>query len=322
MPVGISRAPMPRAEPSSPCWAVPGRARAFVAASAQALAVLLSVATALDVAPAQAASGRALSLTPRNLSPAADTSEAPDAEALFVAGEAAYEAGDFAAAADYFARAQTQVPHPATLYNLGMAQHRAGQPLAAHATFVELQAVATSPEERAEADAAQERVRRELASVIVVVDPAVTVCLDEQTMAPREGETRERLTVPGPHALEAFGESTNLDLHPGETQRVWLDGWEQAAKRGRPRKRRLATALMALAGAGGAAAVGAGVGAAVARDRQLTLGLGVGAAVAGAIALVSAASSIGVLRRERATASLPRTTCAAKSARGPSAQQM
>ncbi len=53
---------------------------------------------------------------------ASDDASRKQAEDLFAEGEAAYQRGDFGDAADRFARAQALAPHPATLYNLGMAR--------------------------------------------------------------------------------------------------------------------------------------------------------------------------------------------------------
>lgn len=244
-----------------------------------------------------------LAVTPEpNPDPTDAPSETSEAETLFAEGEAAYEAGEFDAAAERFAAAHRIAPHPATLYNLGMAQHRSGQLLAAYDTFEEVQGIANTPDERNDAIAARQRVRRELSAIVVMVRPNARVCFDDAPLAPDadQDDRRERLVLPGAHDLAAFGRSTEVDLRPGETQTLWLDSWAEPSSR--PGIGPAGTVLIATAGVAGAAALGTGIGAFVADDRQRARGMAAGSATAGAVALISSVAAIAlVARRNRST---------------------
>lgn len=227
-----------------------------------------------------------------------------DAERLFAEGEAAYEGGDFALAAERFERAQAIAPHPATLYNLGMAQHRAGEPLVAYATFDRLRVVANTPDERAEAIAAQRRVRRELSAVVVVVAERATVCLDQEALPAREGQRRERLTLPGDHTLWAYGRQAPVVLEPGETHTLWLDTWAER-RAAEPTPGRAATGLLVATAVAGGAALGTGVGAVLVPSRSVSRGLAAAAGVSGAVALGTAIATAVVWKRRVAKAAAP-----------------
>ena len=265
-----------------------------------------SVASSVGAAPAKrlALSPRTVVTTPAFIAPP-DTDRA---EALFAEGEAAYEAGDFATAADRFAAAQDIAPHPATLYNLGMAQHRSGEVLAAHATFTALESIANTPDERAEAIAARRRVRRELSKVVVMVRPDVTVCLDQDALpADPDGDRRGRLILPGSHTLRAYGKRTEIELEPGETQTLWLDGWAADLPRRRPPLGPASTGLLAGSIAAAAVALGTGAVAATSNDELTSQRMAITAAAAGGVALTTttAAVILIVLRARQPEATAP-----------------
>lgn len=272
-----------------------------------------------------ASTAHRLSLRTRPNAPthAVPTDSSDAAETVFSEGEAAYERGDFDIAADRFAKAQAMAPHPATLYNLGMAQHRAGDCLAAYGTFERLGKVATTAVERAEARTAQQLVRRELSAVVVVVSPDVTVCFDDASLTGRgsmaqRSDRREQLTLPGRHSLRAYGQSIVVELRPGQTHMLWLDGWANVARR-RPNSRQTAMVLAGVSGGAGAVGLGMGIGAAVVDSRGLRGTLGLGAAIAGAVAFGTGLGAAITLRRgtqsERSAAR--RKTVCSETARDP-----
>src|SRR5690606_5215552 len=119
------------------------------------------VALALLLAPPPTASGSAVA--PMQASADESASRREEAARAFAEGERAWAKGDYAGATIHFSRAQALVPHPDTLYNLGQAQRKAGDPVGAYATFTELSNTAPTKAQRREAEAARARVRAEVA---------------------------------------------------------------------------------------------------------------------------------------------------------------
>lgn len=100
---------------------------------------------------------------------------AGEAEAAehFASGSKAFERADFTAAAKEFERAYTEAPHPAPLYNAGLAWVAAGKPdHAADAFAVALSLEGLSPEQKLDATRRLDAAERTLAFVRLTGVPA------------------------------------------------------------------------------------------------------------------------------------------------------
>lgn len=242
------------------------------------------------------------------------------AEAYFGDGAAAYARGDYDEAARHFAAAHDIAPHPFTLYNLGLAQRRAGDPLAAFATFEALEREANTPDERADAQAALVELRRELAVVRVYAPVDATVCLDGATLRPAtpDATTRERRLLPGTHEVEAFGRARTLEVGPGEVRSLDIapPGPGRALPAPRPGRRRAGLAVLGVGIGAAAAAAGLGIGAVLDDDADRMRGLTIGATAAAGVAVTSTAIGLVLLatrgrHRPPGGTEAATTTCAA-----------
>jgi tetratricopeptide (TPR) repeat protein len=225
------------------------------------------------------------------------------AQAEFADGERAWAREDYAAAAEHFETAQRLMPHPYTQYNLGLAQHRAGDNEAAWATFEDLIARADDTRQRDDAIRAQARVRAQLSFVEVRAPPHVRVCFDGRPLDPSHRE----MTRPGAHDLTVDGRPLPLTLEPGETRVLEVGPVDSDATR----RRRATIGLGVTAATSAAAAAGLATGAVLTDDGTST-SMTIGAAVAGGVALGSVIALLavqprrdGTPTRRRASASTP-----------------
>lgn len=204
-----------------------------------------------------------------------------DARRAFAAGERAWAHGDYADAAEWFARAQELVPHPYTLYNLGLAQRRAGDPVAAWHTFEELLRTASTDAQRREAELARARVRMEVAQIEVRAGPGRRVCLDDTPLAPGE----RRVVRPGAHVVEIDGRPMPVEVAGGEVRTLERVG--ASAGFASPRPVTKAAWGVTVASAVGAAglATGAALVDAPATRRGLAIGAGASAGIAASAAI-------------------------------------
>lgn len=224
--------------------------------------------------------------------PSVPTDPRSEAAAAFATGEAAYRRGDYEMAADRFARAYALVPHPATLYNLGLAQSRSGDAVAAWRTFDRLSKEATTERERREAAAARDRLLPRVAIVRIEAPSGGSVCFDGDRVD-LAGPRDVVVTEPGPHRLHAGGAVTRLDLSAGEVQTIDLEAILALARMQVPARAMVPLLVTTVIGSG--AATGLGITAATIEDADTTRGLATGAAIASGIAFGTAVTAL-VLR--------------------------
>jgi len=225
--------------------------------------------------------------TPEEISP-----ERARAAELFAAGELAFDAGDFAAAAEAFARAESIASHPDTLYNLGLALAQDGQVLAAWEIFERL--------DSADARHQSELLRRRLSFVSVLVENGETVCLDGQPML----STEPTVTIPGSHDLKTARFSRTLSLQPGQSYTIDLRYYAPPVPAPAPS---IAPWLGISIGAS-AASLGLGVAASQVRSETTSVGLTVGAATVAGLAVASGVVALVAYRRKPAPAPKPVVT--------------
>lgn len=237
---------------------------------------------------------------PMQASADASASRREEAARAFAQGERAWAKGDYAGATVHFSRAQALVPHPDTLYNLGLAQRKAGDPVGAYATFTELSNTAPTKTQRREAEAARARVRAEVAVIEVRVGPSHRVCLDDAPLP--DGE--RAMVKAGDHVITIDGAAMPIALAGGETRTLERVGKDDAA----PRLRPTAKVLLGTSIAAALGAAGLGVGAGVSEGRGTSRGLAFGAV---ALASAAAVGTIAVLATARRS---PRPTTRTRSA--------
>ncbi len=224
--------------------------------------------------------------------------ETPRSEAAeaFAAGEAAFEAEDYDTAVEAFARAQLRLPHPHTLYNLGLAQARAGRTLEAWATFEEIRDTTDDPEQRVEAEVQLGRLAPEVARVEVRASQGQVVRVDGQAIEAGTVQVRRPGTVRidvGKHTLDVTlngGELRHVDVRSTPPERI-----EIAPHRAMTGI--LATTLVLAAGATGTATTAAVLG-----SKDPARPLAYSAAGLGGAAAVLATTALTLHLRSRAAA--------------------
>jgi tetratricopeptide (TPR) repeat protein len=226
-----------------------------------------------------------------------------EAAAAFAAGERSYSRGRYKDAARHFARAHALVPHPATLYNLGLAQQKSGDPVGAWETFDRLAAEATTESEQREAELAQQRLRRRVAILEIQAQAGTSVCLDGRPLDRGTTDRSEHVVEPGTHRLQSGDVDSHLQLDPGETRTVDLEARLALDRQHGPR--RAVVPLLATAGLGAAAATGLGIAAATSDQRSTGRGLAAGAAAAAGIAVGTTIAALVILTRKKADRAPP-----------------
>lgn len=227
----------------------------------------------------------------------APPTEVAEASEAFARGVQAFKDGRFDEAVEAFSRAQELAPHPDTLFNLGLAQQRAEQHVAAWQTFDALLPQARDEQEREDILAAQAASRPHVAWLRVLAEPdGVVVCLDGTPMPIDEEGRHALLTTSGSHRLDVDRQRRALELEGGETRTLELSIARPAGP-SPSRKKLRALAGLTIGGAG--AAAGLGLGAAFGDEPSQRIGLGAGAAAAATLAISTTVAALVVHRRAR-----------------------
>lgn len=212
----------------------------------------------------------------------------------FALGEDAYRTGDYERASQHFARAHTLSPHPATLYNLAMAQERAGDRVGAWNTYDRLARDALTPAERRDAVAARERIRPKVALLEIRARSSRAVCVDGEHV---EVDTSIVFAMqPGAHELRVGDQVAVVELEAGETKAVALGAglFEPTT-----RSSRAVVPLLVTTSVGAGVATGLGIAAATVDPSGPRRGLAGAAAAASGIALGTAIAALVVHTRPR-----------------------
>ncbi|TPV93107.1 MAG: hypothetical protein B7733_22295 [Myxococcales bacterium FL481] len=259
-----------------------------------ASAVAFALATRLAVAP----------VTP---APARD-----EAAAAFRLGIEAFEARDFAVAAQHFERAQGLAPHPATLYNLALALEQAGEILAAWQAYLDVERTGLTEADREEAGRDRRRLENRLAVLELYAEPHARLCLDGSPI-PQTGEGRFRTaTGEGDHDLVLDQHAMPITLLRGHTRVLHLQDLEQFWGPGAKQPSRQTLAIHAAATSAGVLSLGLASAALARRDgADDGNGLLTGALVAGGVAAlagVAAGLQLFQTRQENAAAPAPQAT--------------
>jgi hypothetical protein len=248
-------------------------------------AFVLSLAGVVTWVPSPRALGPAVLRAAVNEPEAGTRQRAAEA---FAAGERAYEAERWEAAAEHFEQAQRLAPHPFTAFNLGLAQVRAGRTLEAWHTFERLANEADDPKDRAEARAQQVELREQVAMLRVDAREGALVCVDEAPV-PRSETV---VVLPGAHRVEVDGAEHRVELEGGETRHVDV--------RGEPGRARAVRPLLGVAIGAGVLALGTGLGTLGTQERGAEIGLAVTAGTAAALAVGTTIAALVVHSRPRA----------------------
>ena len=185
------------------------------------------------------------------------------AATAFSDGETAFAEQRWSDAVEAFERAQQLVAHPDTLYNLGIALHKAGRHVEAWDIFDQLAHGRESTEVREEARAKQREVEDDVTIVEVLDTGAAWACLDEDPLSRRNGRFTA-VVLPGEHRVRVPGVDVVMQFERGDRRVLQLD----------PPRASPPTAVVTglLAGGAGTSAVAAGfgVGAIAARRQEAT----------------------------------------------------
>lgn len=245
------------------------------------------------VAPARAVEATKPSTGIRKAAPAGDEADDPrrrEAARAFADGEAAFERGDFADAAERFGRAHALSPHPWTLYNHAVSLRDAGESVAAWRAFAELAAIASTDEERAEA--ARERAAlQDRVAIVELHGPADSaLCIDRELVRTGADGRAQWIVAPGSHRLTTAAGSRAFAVQRGATVRLAVE----PPRRRRPRVRGWLVAAIV----GSAGGLGGGIaGAVLAEGRAAKSAAAVGASAAGT-ALVASIVALALVERD------------------------
>lgn len=240
-------------------------------ALARALATVLMLA---DSPPAKTPDE-----APPEFEPNSPRAKAADAFAL---GEAEFAEGNFHAAAAHFVRAQFHLPHPDTLFNLGLAWREAGELMESWQIFERLRDSASTTDARRDAEHELGVLRTRLATL--VVQPAgALVCLDGRELVPGPRGTIREILLPGRYHLTVDAASIPLRLEAGEARQV--DAGLARELQPRPAPRRHVVVLSGIGIGAGGLGFSLGVAAAATNPPNPAKALGATAAVAGLAAL-------------------------------------
>lgn len=217
---------------------------------------------------------------PPDAPPPAAPEDRARAERAFAAGERSWAAGHYHEAAKHFARAHELVPHPFSLYALGLAQERAGDFAGAYETFDRLTREAQTKAQREEARALRDRLRPKV-SVVRGSTPG-SLCIDGHRVDASEGRF-SHVTDPGRHRLAIGPLHQDFQLSAGEVRTLDLEARLDWAERRAVEEKTRPLSVVSMVGAGGALALG--IGAAVVDDGSTRTGLAIGAAATAGLAL-------------------------------------
>ena len=216
-----------------------------------------------------------------------------EAAAAFADGEAAFERGDYALAADRFETAQQLSPHQWTLYNLALSRRRGGDLLGAWQAFSALAASETGGVEQREAEREREALLPLLGVVRVRGPLGARACIDAEAAVIDTRGPVDRVVLPGLHRITTA--ASDHDVHVEAGERIDVEATTLVAARDPVRQW-----LLVATAAASVATIGAIAGAATSSTRA-SQGLTGAAAVAGGVAL--GASIVALVRRSRQRAS-------------------
>ena len=219
-----------------------------------------------------------------------------EAAEAFEAGEAAFEAGDYEAAVEHFARAQARVPHPHTAYNLGLAQARAGRGLEAWATFTAVREDAIEPQRRLEAELQLARLAPSVARIEVRAPEGQVVRIDGERVPANTVVTRE----PGPIEVDIGDQQLQVQLDGGELRVLEIRTFERSAPLAPPPRGRVG--VLAATIVLGAATSGTATASAILGRDAPGRGLGFAAAGLGGATVAMAATALTLHLRDRQAA--------------------
>lgn len=244
------------------------------------------------IAPARAAADHSKSGI-RKRTPSTDASHDPrraEAARAFADGEAAFERGDFADAAERFGRAHALAPHPWTLYNQAVSLRNAGESVGAWRAFAELASIAQTDEERAEATRERAALRDRVAIVELHGPRNAAACIDRELVRLEDDGHAQWVVGAGAHRLTTTAESRSFTARPGGTVRLEV----APARRRAPAARGWLVAAIV----GSAGGLGGGVAAAVLTEhRGAKTGAAIGASAAGT-ALVASIVALALVERD------------------------
>ncbi len=224
-----------------------------------------------------------------------------DAAAAFTAGESAFAHAEYEEAVAQFEQAFRLMPHPHTLYNLGVAQQLAGDLTAAWDSFRELEHRSDSAETRDDARARIGRIERKVAVLRVRAHPRERLCLDSQPIPARDDGLFEVAARGGDYEISIDGQRAAVRLTEGETRVLELSDAERLWGGNQTHAAVPALAGVTVGGAALAAVLG-GVGLGLRDDAPGTsFGLTVGSATAAAVATATGISALVLHRRARAS---------------------
>jgi hypothetical protein len=213
-----------------------------------------------------------------------------EAARAFADGEAAFERGDFADAAERFGRAHALVPHPWTLYNHAVSLRQAGELVAAYRAFGQLAEIATTDEERAEAQREQDALGDRVAVVELRGPGSGSACIDDQRVRLGPDGRARWIGRPGTHRLITHEGARDFTANAGAPSQLDVA----------PRKRRAprARGWLVAATIGSAGALGGGTAGAVLADGRGAKASAAVAAGAGGIALVASIVALALVERD------------------------
>ena len=240
--------------------------------------------------------------SPPESPPPANPRDRARAERAFSAGERAWAAHDYAKAAEHFGRAYDLVPHPFSLYALGLARERAGDVTGAYQTFDRLTVEAQTEAQREEARELRDALRPRV-SIVRGTAPG-SLCIDGHRIEPNDAHF-DHVAEPGPHRVSIGPLEHDFELSGGETRVLDLEARLAWAERKSVEEKTRPLGVATLVGAGGALALGAS--AAVVDDGSTRTGLAIGAAASAGVALGTGLAILILRRRAEQRAAKPAT---------------
>ncbi len=183
-----------------------------------------AAAAAQPASEANPSSPLAADESPPGPSPQSEKTQPDSTEALarkhFETGVAAYEAGDFATAADEFTRSYQLKPHPAILLNVAQSELQAGRHVQAATHFRTYLQQVDTPDPAGRSGFKQARAK--VAEITVNAPPGSTISVDGEHIgqAPLPGPV---YLDPGPHEITSNSSRQSVVAEPGSTLAVHLD---------------------------------------------------------------------------------------------------
>lgn len=233
---------------------------------------------------------------------AADPRE--EAATCFAEGEAAFQRKDYEEAVAQFERANQLMPHPHTLYNLGVAQEQAGDLTGAWASFRRLETTAESPQARDDARKRLGKIERSVAVLRVSARPSRRICLDSTPIPIAEKDHFEVAAREGDYELVVDDHQIPLRLVAGQVRVLSLTG--NSDLWGGERTAPAVPSLLGITVGAGALATGLGATSIAVSSNDARLGLGIAATGAAAVATATGIAALTLHLRARKQNRRPR----------------